>query len=473
MKYLTLLILAALLFATKLVNPIDGFNRNVWREADTGAIARNFYEEDMNVFYPRIDWRGAGPGYVEAEFPFQSWLGAGLYSIFGYHEWLLRLIAFIATLGSCWVFFLIARLLLPEKAAFLASFLFVLHPLVFLLSTAIQPEPLMLLGYLVGIYSFLRWIQTDSLQFYILALFATTFAILAKLPSAHIGVFFVLLAFDRYGLRAFTVAKLWIFALITLGIPFLWYEHARSLWLQYGNSLGISNEALARLGNVNIWGNILVELKTVWFGFGLILAIFGFTSHSSKILIFWGISLLFYYLASGATTGEMWAYYYHVVTVPWACLLIAQGFYFLKNYIAQFCLFAFILCELGVTAYAAFIRKPAAYPYYLSAQKLSQTIPKDALIIANGLSTIDENGQSVAGNSPYLFFWLNRKGFTLHQNHETMSDLMRMKNEGAKYFVIEKTSITRHPEFYKEVFDSFPVIAETDAVSVVRLDDVK
>ena len=35
-----------------------------WRECDVGAIARNFYIEDMNILYPRIDWRGDGPGYV-------------------------------------------------------------------------------------------------------------------------------------------------------------------------------------------------------------------------------------------------------------------------------------------------------------------------------------------------------------------------------------------------------------------------
>jgi hypothetical protein len=39
-----------------------------WRQTDTAAIARNFYYNGFNIFYPQIDWGGTGPGYVEAEF---------------------------------------------------------------------------------------------------------------------------------------------------------------------------------------------------------------------------------------------------------------------------------------------------------------------------------------------------------------------------------------------------------------------
>ena len=43
--------------------PIVGWH--AWRQADTAAIARNFYRDGMNLLYPAIDWSGAGPGYVE------------------------------------------------------------------------------------------------------------------------------------------------------------------------------------------------------------------------------------------------------------------------------------------------------------------------------------------------------------------------------------------------------------------------
>jgi hypothetical protein len=34
---------------------------------ESAAIARNYSELGMNIFYPRIDWGGSGPGYAEED----------------------------------------------------------------------------------------------------------------------------------------------------------------------------------------------------------------------------------------------------------------------------------------------------------------------------------------------------------------------------------------------------------------------
>ena len=44
-------------------------DQQAWRQTDTAAIARNYYEEGYDLFYPRVDWRGATAGYVETNFP--------------------------------------------------------------------------------------------------------------------------------------------------------------------------------------------------------------------------------------------------------------------------------------------------------------------------------------------------------------------------------------------------------------------
>ena len=58
-------------------------NRASWRECDLGAVSRNYERESMNPFYPRIDWRGSTPGYVEMEFPLYPYLGAAWMGVFG------------------------------------------------------------------------------------------------------------------------------------------------------------------------------------------------------------------------------------------------------------------------------------------------------------------------------------------------------------------------------------------------------
>jgi hypothetical protein len=68
-----LFVLGAVLRTLDIGQPIGVDDLLSWRETDIGGIARNFYREGMNLFYPRIDWRGDGPGYVEMEFPLYPW----------------------------------------------------------------------------------------------------------------------------------------------------------------------------------------------------------------------------------------------------------------------------------------------------------------------------------------------------------------------------------------------------------------
>src|SRR5579863_5616932 len=91
---LAIVMLAAAVWAIDLWRPFDGRTRASWREADDAAVARNFYREGMNVLYPRIDWRGNGPGFAEMEFPLFPWTIAALYETFGFHEVLGRILAY-------------------------------------------------------------------------------------------------------------------------------------------------------------------------------------------------------------------------------------------------------------------------------------------------------------------------------------------------------------------------------------------
>ncbi len=483
-QYALIMVLAFCFFATQVYRPIDNTSLNIWREADVGSMTRNFAEESMNIFYPRIDWRGAGPGFVESEFPFQAWIGSLFYLTFGAHEWFLRFISLLAMMGSCVVFSMLARILLSEKAAILATLIFVMHPMIYMMSTAIQPEPIMLFPYIAAIYCFITWIQTDQFKFYIWALLATTAAILVKIPAAHIAILFFLLSINHFGIKALYSPKLIFFALFSLGVPLVWYDHARSLWEQYGNSLGISNEAYARMSRTNfsnfieknIIGNLVIEINKIWMGVGCILGVIGLYSlvrkNEAKIFLYWGISLVAYFLVSGGTTGEKWATYYHIVTIPFASLLMAQGFYFLfaqKKILAQGLICTLFGMEIGYYLYANLIKQPPSPENYLSAKEFQPLLSGNNLIVTNGNATTDDVGRLQGANAPYYFYWLHRKGFTLYENLQTMENLMQLKKEGADYFIIERRFVDSNPAFYKQVFEKFPVLDETNSAILVDL----
>lgn len=330
-------VVALLIWLPDLWRPVDGTVRDSWREVDVAAIARNFQREGMNLFYPRIDWRGDGPGYVEAEFPLYPWTAAALYRVFGYREQILRVISLALSLASLAVFMRLAQRLLSPTSAVIAATLYALAPLTARMATTIHPEPLMFFAYLLALDTFDRWLAGGRRRDYGLALAATTLAILAKLPAAHVGVLFACLSLDRLGWQALRRIDVWLFALAALAVPAAWYAHAHGLWLTYGNSLGISNESLARMSSFDfsrhlqntVPGLIRIEARHVWMPTGALLGVWGLWQSlrqpKLRMLAYWTLTLAVYYFITGRTTGELWAVHYHIVSLPLAALLIAAG----------------------------------------------------------------------------------------------------------------------------------------------------
>ena len=112
--FLFIFILGVGVRALNIWRPVD---RPTWRESDEAGIARNYYREGMNIFYPKVDWRGDTAGYAEMEFPLYPWLIALSYKIFGFHEFIGRVISFLFSLLTLWIFFRLAWDLLPPLGA--------------------------------------------------------------------------------------------------------------------------------------------------------------------------------------------------------------------------------------------------------------------------------------------------------------------------------------------------------------------
>jgi 4-amino-4-deoxy-L-arabinose transferase-like glycosyltransferase len=215
---------------------------SVWRECDAEMIARNFARDTLNPLYPRVGFGGDGPGYVEMEFPMQPWLMGVLYRFFGDDVLWGRLVALGA---ACWALVLFARLarrLLSASAALAATAFFALNPLCIQLATALQPDGFMNLFAIVGANSLLRWLDENRPSQYWICMAATALAILAKATGAYLGLFYLALIWQQRGARGLGSRAVVGLALGSVLPPALWYFHARSLWIDYGVSLGVSSE---------------------------------------------------------------------------------------------------------------------------------------------------------------------------------------------------------------------------------------
>lgn len=493
----SLFVLGAVLRAIKMGQPIAVDDILSWREADIGGIARNFYREGMNLFYPRIDWRGDGPGYVEMEFPLYPWLIAVLYKIFGYHEILGRLLSYSFSLGSMAVFFQMARYLLPGMGTICASLFFVLSPLVVKISPSLQAEGLMFLCYLLAAYAFIRWVEDNSWKYYAIALFATTLAILAKAPAAHIGLFFALLVLSQKGLVALRQFRLWMFAIVALLPGILWYKHAQNLWLTSGNSMGVSNEAhSAGLGIFThpslIIGILKIEAIQVWMPTGLVIAAIGIFLHKSektvRYSLYWLLAIFAFYLTASWTSSAGWAIYYHVISVPPAALLFGLGVEAIRNIhwqdrstsngsprlknlvvlFAVFCISVTFLLQ-GLRIYQTVSHQPEQLSkLYECSQEFKSAIPNNVLIVTTAPSSF-ENGRPIASNIPYVFYWLDRKGFNLFAEKQSLPEVLSLAKRGAKYFVAEKSYFIDKPDFEADLRRTFPALRECEQAVLFQL----
>src|SRR6478609_1464119 len=78
---------------------------STWRQTDALMIARNFYETDSNILYPRVDVAGTLTGIVGVEFPLYNYLIFLVSLLFGFESWYGRIINLIITSIGTYYFY--------------------------------------------------------------------------------------------------------------------------------------------------------------------------------------------------------------------------------------------------------------------------------------------------------------------------------------------------------------------------------
>ncbi len=496
---ITILFLAAA--AIRFADVFRPINQASWRECDLGAISRNFAQEGMNPLYPRIDWRGDGPGFAEMELPLFPFLTAITYKIFGVHDQLGRVWAFLFSLGALFFFFRLAREYLSYYASLVAFAFFAFNPLIVDQSTALQPEGLMLFAYIAAVYFFLRWHKTDETKHLFGAAAMTALTLLAKAPAAHVGLFFGVLLLDKYGWNIFRQGKVWLFGILSILPSALWYLHAKSLWLTYGNSLGVSNEyhwiGLDFFTDTNFLGGILrSEFIYVWVSFGLIVGAFavwkGYREDAARHSLLWLASIFALYLLAARTTSEDWANYYHVFSIPPVALIFGFSIKKLLDYahdfadsfssrsppanLSQVFLFGFVIAAIFASLLleakqvrANFLGKRVPDEARICADKIKPAMKTDGLIVASGGHCVDKNGYALAYNASFMFYWLDRKGWNICIEDQSIDKINTYAAKGAKYFVAQKSMLKEKAGFEESLRGRYKVIAECEEFLVFDL----
>ncbi len=466
---LCILVLALLPRLHKIGSPIIGGHS--WRQGDTAAMARNYFENGYDFLRPQIDWGGDSPGYVECELPVYPFAAALLYGLFGPHEYLGRLLSIFCFLVAAYFLYLLARERTDEKTALWSVSFFCFFPHDIFFSRAFMAESTLLMSLVLGVYFFSRRLSKDAgISSFLLSALFVSLSALIKPPSLYVGLPLAWLAHRRYGWGFLKKGSLWLYALLVFLPVALWYAHARETFLSTGLTFGVWDYGTDKWGNWDLvltgryWRRIVVEhlANRLFTRIGFLLFLVGLflrrKSSGEKLFDYWLLSLLVYFVVVGSG-NYVHDYYQLPFMIPGSVYVgkVYGRFFRLdpprsRRIIAGDLLLAACLAGMilqGVQGYGGYMRleDTDASPEYKLGRFLARNTGEDALIILVDLG------------DPSLLYRSRRKGvrFTGRELEEALRyDLDR--REGGRLLVTGRGSFTGDRKKLERLAGDFRVL---------------
>lgn len=445
---------------------IDG---QAWRQADSGAVARNFYQEGYDLFHPRVDWRGDTPGYVEMNFPLYSFLVACLYSLLGgVYEWAGRLLsACFSTAAAGLLFLLVRHLGGSQWTGRLAAFFFLIFPLGVFYGRAFMPEALMLLLSIGALLAFARWTASGAGRDFALAVLAAGLCFMVKIPTLYLGFPLVALAWARWGWAFLRRPELWGYLVLVLAPAGWWYWHAHQLFLQTGLTFGIWGSqgydkwAQGLLGTGDFYLELLRRFgHQIFTPAGVVLILLGlrrrWEPRHEVVLFAWAGALLLYLAL--IPEGNYRLVYYQVPFLPVGALLAARGLAPLLEGGHRRLVLALGLVLL-VAGYGAWVAPGLYRPgnnvfnYYrachATGEIVDQKLPPAALLV---VGDIDENAAAPhRAQSPTMLYYCRRKGWQITPSEFSAATLDSLAARGAAFLVVAGGIAMQDHAFWEEL----------------------
>jgi 4-amino-4-deoxy-L-arabinose transferase-like glycosyltransferase len=237
LSILLILALAAALRTLYLSNPY--LDAHGWRQVDTAAIARNFYEGSLNPFAPRVDWGGAD-GRVETEFPLVPLMAALAGRVFGFTDVIARLPVIGFALGLILAVYWLAIVLDGRRSvAIAAAFFMAIAPSAVFFGRTLMPDTPMLACAVLALAGFAHYGRTGASRSLWIGSAAFGFACLIKIPAIVIAIPIAVALLQSRGLGVFGDWRVWIAVVVPLTAVVGWYWHAWTLFKETGLTFGI------------------------------------------------------------------------------------------------------------------------------------------------------------------------------------------------------------------------------------------
>jgi 4-amino-4-deoxy-L-arabinose transferase-like glycosyltransferase len=441
----TVLLFSILLFLQTIVHikyldlPPVGFHQ--WRQTMTLSVARNYSEESMNFFLPRVDSRAEYSGITGMEFPLVSYSIALGYNIFGFSHILGRSVILGYSYLALIACFLLSRKLFHSPFYAFSSALFLMFsPLFCYYSCTVLPDVPSLAFMYLSLYLFLTYEESGKTLHFVYMLAAFTLAALIKIYAL------ILVPFIVYRMTKIRHPLSRKFSLLTglaasLFIVGAWYLYARFLSDMYHNyDFRLHSNfpyAISLIPDVlkKVFVQWLPELYMNYAQFIFFcVGVYYFKTKSSKsihqFILLYGLTFLVY-MTAFLPMFEIHDYY-ALPALPLLILLATEGFRHMVDW-----------SESNRWTGRLVMILLLALPILGSIRSLSRFEgagrPRDLMTIESHLDNVipDKSDRIIAAgdDSPsiYLYF-MHRKGWPLAEEL-TENQLLEMMNLGATHLV--------------------------------------
>ena len=452
------------------------------RQIYNAMVAKTFFEERLNLFYPRMYINGNHLYYSALEFQFIPYLAAIFYKLAGgVYPVVFRLISILFTALSLGMLYRFAEALVDRKTALTAMAVLGCSPISIYLGRAAHFEMPMIFFNIAALYYFYKWTLNESMKDAWLAYVCFIFAVLLKIPNLYLLLPMAFLALSKWGWRAiFKNWGLWVSLLVILA-GYGWLHYLQRLGPHYHFShfdLAFNLKRMALMyGSVEFY-KILYQgaLDYVLTPVGLTLLIVGMClkqgKPSQRLLYYWlpatGVCLLLLPEQFGRHS------YYHIHYLPVAAVFMARGFWGVvdrcktdvwgaKPYLLAFVLggsFMILCARYAIPFYTIPHQKSRVIQ---SAEIVKRVVPKDALII----SSVDSPAS--------LLYYADRRGWPVDfsdKGERAFSMLETFRQKGAQYLVFaHKQDLAAHPAWRTYLRQHYLAVFENDYCLIFDLQE--
>lgn len=390
----------------KIDSPIADWHS--WRQADTAAVARNFFKEGFNPFIPKYDDMSAvadhKPGqnspfnphrYRFVEFPIYNSIVYFFYLLSGgVDEKLARLVSVFMSLGSTLFIFLIVKRYWDKLTAIFAAFCFAFLPYNIYFSRVILPEPTLIFFSLGMVYFVDRWIYEDKKYLYWLSVLLTAAAFLIK-PTAIFYLLPLIYSYFQKEKKWWPIPKRYYLWLIPALLPFIawrfWMSRfpegiPASNWLLNGNHIRFKPVFWRWIIGDRFGREILTVTGTTLFFIGLLKKS---TDRGGLLLHLLALSSFLYLIVFA--TGNVQHDYYQTLIIPALAIFLARGFTILisgvPGFLSRIWTIPFAVLFFALTFYFGWTEVKGLYQInngiiVTSGQEADKILPKDAIVVA-------------------------------------------------------------------------------------------